>query len=291
MKAAAVDIGSNSVQLLAGQVADGQIITLAQALYTTRLGQSSRHHYLEKERIDDTIKALLAIKSALLGENIDNIRLVATSAVRDAVNKDQFLQAVWDCCGYKVDILSGQEEAALTYLGASSIGQEGSLVLDIGGGSTELVWPEQALSLNIGAVRAKNKQMSAQEIRSFLLSSLESYLPILQGRELLGVGGTVTTLAALKAGIKEYQRANVHGLILKKEDILYYRQLFQPLDDQQLCSFSPLLLHRGEIIKQGIWILESVLDLLAVKELKVSDAGILDGVLLSLEDCQQEKSF
>lgn len=287
---AAIDIGSNTVQMMAGDVSQNIVIPKLHFLSTTRLGEGSHNGLLKEERIAQTVDALCRIKILLDKAGIEEVRLVGTSAIRDAVNKERLLKAVEDSCTWQIDVLDGKEEARLSYIGATSLNNGANeeispLVIDIGGGSTELIWRGEdgalaASSANVGALRAKLSAWDESRIRSILYDEL--ILPC-QRRPLIGVGGTVTTSAALVYGIGTYSREAVHGKKLTYEQILSLRKRLAALNDKDRCAYSPLLAQRGEIIVKGLDILLAILEILDAGSLWASDAGILDGVLLTWE--------
>jgi len=290
MMRAAIDIGSNTVQMLAGEILPKAVIPKLHFLATTRLGEGSQNSLLKEDRIAQTVDVLCQIKILLDESGISEVRLVGTSAIRDAVNKEILLKAVEAACGWRIDILEGKEEARLSYIGATSlinIEEEAisPLVIDIGGGSTEIIWQNEdgalaASSANLGALRAKLADWDESRIKSLLFNEL--ILPC-QRRPIIGVGGTVTTSAALIYGIDTYSREAVHGKKLDYDKILSLHKKLAALTDKDRCAYSPLLAQRGEIIVNGLEILLAILEILDADSLLASDAGILDGVLLTWE--------
>jgi len=285
---AAIDIGSNTVQMLAGEVSGGNVLPCLHFLATTRLGEGCQDGLLKEERIKQTVDALCRINEILDDADIHNVCLVGTSAIRDAANSEILLKAVEDACGWKINILSGKEEARLSYIGATSLLKNkgtSPLVIDIGGGSTEIIWQNEsgvlvASSANVGALRATLGSWDESRIKAELQSQL--ILPH-QSKAIIGVGGTVTTAAALLYGLSKYSREAVHGRQLDRDMLFSLRQKLAVLLPEERCTYSSLLVQRGEIIVQGLDILLAVLDILHSDSLFASDAGILDGVLLAWE--------
>ena len=279
---AAVDIGSNTVQMLAGFEEQGQIVPVYRYLATTRLGAGGRPNHLSEGAMAQTVAALTEIQTMLSAKGVQDIRLLATSAVRDAENQADFLDLVKRTCGLDIRVLSGMEEAQLSYRGAVSVLDDASaLVLDIGGGSTELIREEAAgllaVSYNIGAVRAQNQGWQRADI---VQQFGRKTLPELGRHPLVGVGGTITTAAAMRAGVREYSRQAVQGRALSLQWLLQLRDHLAALPVEARCSYSPLLQKRGEIIVEGLTILEVVMALLGTECITASDAGFLDGALL-----------
>ncbi len=279
---AAVDIGSNTVQMLAGFEEHGQIVPVYRYLATTRLGAGGQPNHLSERAMAQTVTALAEIQAMLTAEGVRDIRLLATSAVRDAENQATFLDLVKRTCGLDVLVLSGAEEAQLSYRGAISVlDGRSALVLDIGGGSTELIRENAAdllaVSYNIGAVRAQNYGWQRAEI---VQQFSQKTLPTLDKSPLVGVGGTITTAAAIRAGVEQYSRQAVQGRVLSRQWLLQLRDHLAALPVEARCMYSPLLQKRGEIIVEGLTILEVVMERLGVDCITASDAGFLDGALL-----------
>ena len=249
---AAVDIGSNTVQMLAGFEEHGQIVPVYRYLATTRLGAGGQPNHLSERAMAQTVTALAEIQAMLTAEGVRDIRLLATSAVRDAENQ-------------AISVLDGRS----------------ALVLDIGGGSTELIRENAAdllaVSYNIGAVRAQNYGWQRAEI---VQQFSQKTLPTLDKSPLVGVGGTITTAAAIRAGVEQYSRQAVQGRVLSRQWLLQLRDHLAALPVEARCMYSPLLQKRGEIIVEGLTILEVVMERLGVDCITASDAGFLDGALL-----------
>ncbi|MGI5892591.1 MAG: hypothetical protein ACOX7H_07705 [Bacillota bacterium] len=282
---AAVDIGSNTVQMLAGIVQNGQVVPHYTFLATTRLGAFEAPGLLSQKSILATVAALQEIKALLEAAGVHEVYPVATSAVREAKNKAELLDRVKEACHWQIDVLSGDQEAALTFLGAQSLVQgEDCLMMDVGGGSSEIIVKKgmqlESVSIDIGAVRAKEESWDRQEIKARLQK--ESVLSI-KGQAALkavGIGGSFTSSAAVLLDLSEYSREAVHGLNCNYDQLEELWQKIHPLSDRERCAFSPLLAQRGEIIAQGLEIILSLMELFSIQEVLVSDAGILDGVLL-----------
>ncbi|MCL1976463.1 MAG: hypothetical protein FWG61_09930 [Firmicutes bacterium] len=303
-KWAAIDIGSNTVQLLVVEREDAHFrppLTdsvikpgntknpLFSALRTTRLGASSKPGLLKKKRIEETVEALKEYHSLLSSLGVEKVRVIATSAVRDAANAQLLLQAVRDSCGWQIEILSGQEEARFSFFGAAAsalaYGMNHIIVLDIGGNSSELIrWRKNRLSTisaNVGAVRAHVAGWQINEIIE-ALAFIDREEDDDKAELIIGVGGTITTAAALIMGCQEYDRKTVEGYCLKIEEVEELITILQPLTIAERCAFSPLLERRGEIICEGLLILVVFYRLLSLTELKVSAGGVLEGCLWDL---------
>ena len=311
-KWAAIDIGSNTVQLLGAKLkAGGQrleieasrerdgllllIEPLFHALRTTRLGASAQAGLLAPERMAETLAVLEEYRNLLLTQGVRAVRVIATSAVRDAANRDLLLRSVRERCGWQVEVLSGQEEARLAFLGAATPALAGNarhiMLLDIGGSSSELIrWRDghlDAQSANVGAVRAQMAGWQAAKIESLLAEAIKAEADNM-AEFVIGVGGTITTAAALIQGCWEYSREAVEGYILKAEAVDELLEILRPLPIAQRCSLSPLLQRRGEIIYEGLLIVRAFYRLLSLPSLTVSAGGVLEGCLLDLHQRRLE---
>ena len=298
-KWAAIDIGSNTVQLLVAESEDVHFrpyykIQEAKKLFftlrTTRLGASPTPGLLASERIADTVAVLKEYHEMLMSQGVGAVRIIATSAVRDAANKGLLLQAVQALCGWQVEVLSGQEEARLSFLGAAgsalSQGAQHILLLDIGGSSSELIrWRENRLNIisaDMGAVRAQVAGWQEDYIEKALAQLIMTQDDD-KAALAIGAGGSITTAAALIQGCVEYSCETVSDYYLKAIAVDELLEILSPLSIEQRCAFSPLLARRGEIICEGLMILRVFLRLLSLDGLRVSAGGVLEGCLLDLK--------
>ena len=286
---AAIDIGSNTVQLLVAGSEDIHFRPHFFALNTTRLGASSAPGLLDGARIADTLAVLIGYREEIQRRQVAAVRVVATSAVRDAANKDALLQAVREHCGWQVEVLSGQEEARLSFGGAAAAALAKKarhiLLLGIGGSSSELIrWRDghmHTISADMGAVRAQTAGWQAEEIASRLAAAIKAQADD-PAALAIGAGGTITTAAALLQGCREYSRQAVEGYELKAEAVEKLLAILSPLSIAERCAYSPLLARRGEIIREGLLILRAFLRLLSLPGIMVSAGGILEGCLMEM---------
>ncbi len=295
---AAVDCGTNSTRLL---ITDGQR-TLERRMVITRLGQGvDKTGRLNAEAIGRTIAVLADYKALMDEHGVTKMRAAATSAARDAVNRDDFFGAAGDALGVVPELLSGDEEGRLSFSGATD-GLDAAdgpfLVCDIGGGSTELIiggtTVEGGRSLDIGSVRLTEQLLlgdppTAEELSNAVgfvrdeLEELRRELPILGGaRRLVGVAGTITTVAAVEQGLQEYDRDRIHHFVLTKaaaEDV--FRTLATETGEER--RFNPGLdPGRADVIVGGCIILVCVMRVFGFAACLVSESDILDGLAASL---------
>jgi exopolyphosphatase/guanosine-5'-triphosphate,3'-diphosphate pyrophosphatase len=300
-RVAAIDIGTNTVRLL---ILDGAGGTLTRELAITRLGEGvDTSGVLAPAALDRTCTALAQFARSLQQHRPERLRVVATSAARDAGNRDDFFARVEQILGCKPELLAGQTEASLSFAGATLGRHQGgpSVVLDIGGGSTEFALGhrevQQALSLNIGSVRISERHLhhdppSTQELaaaQAELAERLEAASglarrlrePDWRGVEWIGVAGSVTTLAAFAQGLRRYQPEVTHGARLTAREVAEALQKLSALDT---AARRPLLIEpkRAEAIVGGALVLQAVFSYFELNAITVSETDILDGLAASL---------
>jgi len=297
---AAIDCGTNSTRLL---VSDGGR-TRERLMRITRLGQGvDAAGMLRPEAVDRTIDVLREYRQVMDRLGVERVRMTATSAARDAANREDFFAAADGVIGVRPELLTGEEEARLSFRGATSELEpsEGPfLVVDIGGGSTEFAVgttePQGVLSIDIGCVRITEKFLhgdppTAEEL-SQALSVVHDYLDDVarelpataEARRLVGLAGTVTTVAAVEMGLPEYDRRRIHHFVLTKEaaeDV--FRTLATEARAQRVHN-PGLEEARADVIVGGTAVLVAVMRFFDFGECLVSEADILDGLVLSLGD-------
>lgn len=291
-KVATIDIGTNSTRLLIAEVDNNQgIKPLVTELRTTRLGDGvDEYGCLKVEAIERTVKALKEYATLAVDYQVDDIKAVATSAVRDVSNQQEFITKVKTETGIGVKVIGGSQEASLSYLGAikglNCQLSAANLVLDIGGGSTEFIFGSQTeikekISVDVGAVRMTEKKSELKPRQELISELLSSVLDNLQGKPelLLGVGGTITTLAAVEQQLVPYNSNKVHGYQLELatiERILSDLSIKPISERKKVAGLQP---ERADIIVAGIQILLEVMTGLDMLDIIVSEADILDGLV------------
>jgi exopolyphosphatase/guanosine-5'-triphosphate,3'-diphosphate pyrophosphatase len=281
MRVAAIDLGTNSTRLLVADVDDGRVTEVERALTITRLG----------EGVDER-RRLLPVPVARVRNVLSDFRrtaerleaeralAVATSAVRDAENGEAFLGEVEWSYGFTTRLLSGDDEARLTYRGvtASRRVEPATLVVDIGGGSTELILPDRHLSLDVGSVRLTERFGDDADAAGTYVSGL---LPELDVRSAIGVAGTITSLAALDLGLVDYdpERVHGHGLAAVAVDEQLGRLATLPLEERRrVPGLDP---ERAPVIVAGAAILRAILRRYGLERIEVSEHDLLHGVALA----------
>ena len=296
---AVVDCGTNTTRLL---IAGGRGPAAVRLSEITRLGRGvDGSGRLDPSAVERTLECLREYRRAIDIHNPTAVRVIATSAVRDASNRLEFLEPAEEILGAAPEVLSGREEAETAFRGAVSDldPAEGPyLVVDIGGGSTELSFGEgrctDALSLDIGSVRLTEKYIHHDppqpEELAACLSVTELHLDdavraigALAGPcRLVGVAGTITTVAAVELGLATYDRDRVHHFRLSKEAA---EDVFRTLATEALADrvHNPGL-HpgRADVIVAGVCILVRIMRYFDFDECLVSESDLLDGLALSL---------
>lgn len=296
---AAIDCGTNSTRLL---VTDGGPRPLERRMTITRLGQGvDATRRLDPAAVERTVAVLGEYRRILDRHGVERVRTVATSAVRDAVNRDHFLDAAEAAVGTRPELLDGTEEGRLSFLGATAEldpGRGPFLVVDIGGGSTEFVVgtgePDGVVSVDVGCVRLTEKYLHRDPPGPLALSQAVSVvhahledvareLPAVRDAAcLVGLAGTVTTMAAVEMGLHEYDPERIHHFVLTRaaaEDV--FRTLAtEPRADR---VHNPgLEAARADVIVGGAVILVTIMRHFDFHRCLVSEADILDGLALSL---------
>jgi len=299
---AAIDCGTNSTRLL---VVDANGRELIRLMRITRLGQGvDRENRLAPEAIDRTVEVLREFRRSMDTFGVDRLRMVATSAVRDAENGAVFTEAARAAVGAVPEVLSGLEEGKLAYRGASADLRpfEGdTLVVDIGGGSTEITLGREgsvsSVSLQLGCVRLTERYLTSDPptpdevvaTRIAIADALtggEQRMPELLAlaarRRLVGLAGTVSTLASLKLQIAEYDVDRLHHATITLPEVVELCATLASLSAAQRSGLVGMVPGRADVILGGALVLEVVAARYRCPEVIVSEKDILDGIVLSI---------
>ncbi len=300
---AAIDCGTNSTRLL---VLDRDGSVLAREMTITRMGQGvDTTRVLAAEAIERTLETLRRYRAILDRHGVVHLRATTTSAARDATNREQLFGPAAAILGVDLELLSGEEEGRLSYLGATAGLEETTeptLVVDVGGGSTEFVASPASIgdagiavaSLNVGCVRVTERFLHGdppspaelETARSLIAESIEDLkvrIPALcVPVRCIGVAGTVATLAARALGLLEYDGAKTHGTRISRAlvdaELATLAQIALN-DRRQLPGIDPA---RADVIVGGVLVVQQVLECFGFDELTYSESDILDGVAMSL---------
>ncbi|WP_432881038.1 exopolyphosphatase [Kribbella sp. CA-245084] len=298
-RVAAVDCGTNSIRLLIADLVDGQLVEVDRRMTIVRLGQGvDATGTFAPEALARVFAACEDFASVLESKAVSRIRFVATSAARDVSNRDAFFTGVQERIGVQPEIISGREEAELSFRGATTSLDLPApyLVADIGGGSTELVLGNSdgliaAQSLDIGSVRLTERHVTTDPTSPAELAAItrdvdalldSTTVALAQARALIGVAGTCTTVAAVALGLPQYDRTAVHHAHLSADHL---RQATTWLTTSTRTARSAVpSIHPGrvDVIGAGAVILQRLFNRLDLNELLISEHDILDGVALSL---------
>ena len=299
MPVAAIDIGTNTTRLIVAKVSGSSLEELERRTTITRLGEGvDGSGSLSKAGVERVFETLADYREIVEELGAQPALALATSAVRDASNGGDFLREVKQRFGFKVRLLSGNEEALLAFRGAT-IGRtlmSSLLVIDIGGGSTELVLGDAAgpsfhVSLDIGAVRLTERYLHGDPptpaeldqctaiVRELLLARIPTgvrHAP----RAAIGNAGTITTIAALDQGLQVYDRDRVHGYSISRRavDEQFARLAALPLSERRLVpALEP---ERAPVIVAGAIVCRELLEVFAFEAIEASELDILDGAAL-----------
>ena len=298
---AAIDIGTNTVLLLIAKVENDHITVVEEQQRLPRLGKGVDEdrvlHYESMQRVFQVLKEYETIISTY--PDVNEVIVTATSAVRDAQNKKDFLDQVKKDIGFDVRLLSGLEEAQWTYTGALSVLEDEEtkdfIVLDIGGGSTEVAHGtrdsvKNFYSFDMGCVRFRERFLThnppyqeeifqCREEVEYLFNSKKFRIP--KKVKCVGVAGTATSLAAIDLQLDEFENDRLNGHVIKKDKLSKSIEIFSLHTYDQLLELSPeLLAGREDIFLAGLLILEGFMKYYNLDEMVVSTGGIRHGAIL-----------
>ncbi len=291
-RAAAIDIGTNTVRLL---VCDEKLTHVERRQRITRLGKGvDASGSLTRDSMERTLDAVRTFVDRARELGAERIRIAATSAMRDASNAVEFAAAVRDATGISPEVFDGRTEGRCAYRGATSwLGSGEFAVCDIGGGSTELITAERDISVDVGSVRVRERFFpsdppGADEIesaRTFVtaaVADIVGFLGLEGDEQLVGVAGTITTLAALVAGLTTYDSERVHGSRIGRDVVRGWSNRLLGLSADEITALGPVEPGRADVIGAGVLILSVVMDALDAPDVLVSERDILDGLVADL---------
>ncbi len=307
MKAAVIGIGSNSVRSLLAEVEGKSFTRLWRDREGTRLfaGLDAAGN-LSAGSMEKTVATVARMARDARNLGAEWLNVFATSAARDAANGEMFIRAVRDRAGVEPRILSGEEEAELSFLGASAAARGDRCgVIDIGGGSTEIAMGtekglEVSFSCQMGAVRLYQRlRIDCREdmvpVQAAACEILDEHLDALEGIVLpkvwVGTGGTFTALAAMVRQVPWTDRTNMHGTVIRRDEIQRIGEQLAGLTVEERRMLQSLQPGRADIVVHGICILLGVMDSLRVREIIVSEWGNLDGYLRKYAMTEDHGSF
>lgn len=295
---AVIDIGTNSVKFnISERRDDGTWLTIVDRAEITRLGEGlEKTGDIGTDAMERTVSAICAMVEEARKTDVAKIAAVGTMGMRTARNSQQFIDAVEQRCGVKIEVISGDEEGRLAYIAVKSgLGlAEGSLaIFDTGGGSSQFTFGHGAVvqerfSVNVGAVRYTEKYglsgvVSSDQLQG-ALSAIAADLKRLDGRAspdaLVGMGGAITNIAAVKHSLAKYDPNVIQGSVIDRAEVVRQIELYRSksLDDRRtIIGLQP---KRADVILAGVCIVKTVMDKLQKDTLSVSDRGLRHGLLI-----------
>ena len=301
MRVAAIDCGTNSIRLLVADI-DDAARELRRDMQVVRLGQGvDATGRFADEAITRTFAACDEYAAICASLDVERIRFVATSATRDAANRDVFMNGVHERLGVAPDVISGDEEAALSFAGATrelvGLAPAPYLVVDIGGGSTEFVLgdrtPAAARSVDIGCVRMTERHQfsgtpSAEQVAAVVadidgaISRAREVVPVEQAATFVAVAGSATTVAAMALNLPAYDRDAIHGTVLSQAQVRQVSEQFLGMSRDARAALPFMHPGRVDVIPAGALILRRIMEVADLPEVRISEHDILDGIAWSL---------
>lgn len=302
---AAVDVGTNSVRLL---VVDADGSRLTRELTITRLGADvDRTGRLDDAALERTLATLGRYRAAWEAHGVvADVRIAATSAVRDAADRDRFFDGVREVTGRDAEVLSGEDEATMAFVGAARAVDVADpvAVIDVGGGSTEIVVGDgtrqvvAGVSLQLGCVRLTERHLADDPPTTAQLEAARSAVDerldeadraleaaagrLREVRSLVGVAGTATTLAALHLGLDAYREEAIHGTVVPRQALARWSERLAGMRAGERAQLGPVQPGREDVLHGGALVLARVLERYELDALTVSEADGLDGLAASL---------
>lgn len=297
-RAAAIDVGTNSVRLLVADRTSDGLVEVERDLVITRMGEGvDAARKLADAALGRTVKAIAEYHHRATDAGAEHVRIAATSAVRDSEDRHRFEGAVREATGLTPEVLTGQQEAHLSFLGAvTGLESEGPfLVLDVGGGSTEFVRGTKTVdawtSLDIGSVRLTERHIEHDPPTTAELGAIaadadravrEAKTAVGGGTgTLVGLAGTITTLAAVSFGLDGYDRDRIHHATLSSKEIARLTDMLAGMTNDDRRKLPVMPPGREDVIVAGALITARVMEGFGYDEVLVSEADLLDGLILS----------
>ncbi|MGW5400903.1 Ppx/GppA phosphatase family protein [Streptomyces sp. NPDC003952] len=310
-RVAAVDCGTNSIRLLVADLdpATGELIDLDRRMTVVRLGQGvDKTGRLAPEALERTFAACREYAAVIKELGAERVRFVATSASRDAENRDEFVRGVLDILGVEPEVISGDQEAEFSFTGATGelTGrtdlERPFLVVDIGGGSTEFVVGTEhvraARSVDVGCVRMTERHLTvdgvvtdppaAEQIAAIRadievgLDLAAETVPLAEARTLVGLAGSVTTVAAIALGLEAYDSARIHHSRIPYETVREVSERMLTLTHAERAAIPVMHPGRVDVIGAGALVLLAIMERVGATEVVVSEHDILDGIAWSI---------
>ena len=305
MKLGAIDIGTNSMRLLVADYIDGKLFNREKFINTTRIGQGvDSEGYISSEAIKRNIEALKEFSNLAKAKKCEKVYCIGTSALRDSKNKLDFIKLAKEEADIDVEIISGEEESNLGFLGVLQglEDKENILVIDIGGGSTEFILGGSngirfCKSENVGALRMTEKflekdpvcQKEFEDMEAFIIETINKTLEKLKKetiKSIVGIGGTITSVSAINQKLESYSMEKIHESEVCKKDLDIILQNLKNMTLSDKKNLKGLQPKRADIITAGVAILNIIMKNLEKENIIVSEYDNLEGLL-----CQNSKKM
>ncbi|MGW0749533.1 Ppx/GppA phosphatase family protein [Streptomyces sp. NPDC002587] len=309
-RVAGIDCGTNSIRLLVADYdpATGELVELDRRMIIVRLGQGvDKTGRLAPDALERTFAACREYAAVIKELGAERVRFVATSASRDAENRDEFVRGVLDILGVEPEVISGDQEAEFSFTGATKELtahehlERPFLVVDIGGGSTEFVVGEEhvraARSVDVGCVRMTERHLMADAsvtdppteaqiaaVRADIEAALDlaaETVPLAEARTLVGLAGSVTTVAAIALGLSEYDSAAIHHSRISYDQVREVTGRMLTSTHAERAAIPVMHPGRVDVIGAGALVLLAVMERIGASEVVVSEHDILDGIAIS----------
>jgi exopolyphosphatase/guanosine-5'-triphosphate,3'-diphosphate pyrophosphatase len=300
-RVAAIDCGTNSIRLLIAEISEGNFREIYRTMEIVRLGEGvDKNKRFDPKAIQRTLSAVKVFSEEITRRAVVAIRFCATSATRDAENRALFIDGVTELLGVTPEVISGEEEAQLSFLGAVRELHPSDapfLVVDIGGGSTEFVFGgnevEAAKSVNIGCVRMSERHFDSAPVSAAAIEraifdidqairAAAEIVPITKARTLVAVAGTATTVAAAALDLESYDRYAIHQSHISATKVSTISTRFLNMSRTELAALGYMHPGRVDVIAAGALVLDRIMKATGLPEFVASESDILDGIAWSI---------
>ena len=295
VKAASIDLGSNSTRLLIADVSNGELATIYKTHKVTKMAENlEKTNQISETAQQRVLSVLKKFQKTLLSNNVENIYLVGTAAMRDASNSDYFIELIKKKCGFEVEVVTGEQEGVLTSLGVLNSFSDicNYLIIDIGGRSTEFISQLNrkfnSNSINIGVVTLTEKYFSNLPISKQNLLSAKKYINenistinFSSEMDCIGVAGTFLSMVSMIKKQNSFDESVLHGSIMSREDVNQLTEEVLNLKEFEIFStFKGIDPKRAPTITSGILMVNELINRYNIKTIKVSNSDILEGLIL-----------
>jgi exopolyphosphatase/guanosine-5'-triphosphate,3'-diphosphate pyrophosphatase len=300
-RVAAIDCGTNSIRLLIADISEGNFREIYRTMEIVRLGEGvDKNKRFDPKAIERTLTAVKAFSEEITRRAVGAVRFCATSATRDAENRALFIDGVTEILGVTPEVISGEEEAELSFLGAVREMHPSDapfLVVDIGGGSTEFVFGgsevEAAKSVNIGCVRMSERHFDSAPVSAAAIEraifdidqaikAAAEIVPITRAKTLVAVAGTATTVAASALDLDSYDRYAIHQSHISATKVSTISTRFLNMSRAELAALGYMHPGRVDVIAAGALVLDRIMKATGLSEFVASESDILDGIAWSI---------